>query len=73
MSPTPATGAASWSRSTGSASTPPSPLFADWVGSLYELYAGYTDEQLEVILHFLTEAARRQQEATARLTADQSP
>jgi DNA-binding MarR family transcriptional regulator len=45
------------------------PLFADWVGSLYELYAGYSDEQLEVILHFLTEAARRQQEATARLTA----
>jgi DNA-binding MarR family transcriptional regulator len=45
------------------------PLFADWVGSLHELYAGYTDEQLEVILHFLTEAARRQQEATARLTA----
>ena len=43
------------------------------MGSLYELYAGYTDEQLEVILHFLTEAARRQQEATARLTADQSP
>ena len=49
------------------------PLFADWVGSLYELYAGYTDEQLEVILHFLTEAARRQQEATARLTAGQHP
>ena len=44
------------------------PLFADWVGSLYELYAGYTDEQLEVILHFLNEAARRQREATARLT-----
>ena len=42
-------------------------------GVLYELYAGYTDEQLEVILHFLTEAARRQQEATARLTADQGP
>jgi DNA-binding MarR family transcriptional regulator len=49
------------------------PLFADWVGSLLELYAGYSDEQLEVILHFLTEAARRQQEATARLTADQHP
>jgi DNA-binding MarR family transcriptional regulator len=44
------------------------PLFSDWVSSLYELYAGYTDEQLETILHFLTEAARRQQEATARLT-----
>jgi DNA-binding MarR family transcriptional regulator len=44
------------------------PLFADWVGSLQELYAGYTDEQLEVILHFLNEAARRQRDATARLT-----
>jgi DNA-binding MarR family transcriptional regulator len=44
------------------------PLFADWVGSLEELYAGYTDRQLELILHFLTEVARRQQEATARLT-----
>ena len=48
------------------------PLFADWVGSLHELYAGYTDEQLELILHFLTEAARRQQEATARLTDERS-
>jgi len=49
------------------------PLFADWVRSLEELYAGYTDEQLELILHFLTEVARRQQAATARLTADQDP
>jgi DNA-binding MarR family transcriptional regulator len=47
------------------------PLFADWIRSLEELYAGYSDEQLEVILHFLTEAARRQQEATARLTGDE--
>ena len=47
------------------------PLFADWARSLQELYAGYSDEQLEVILHFLTEAARRQQEATARLTGDE--
>jgi DNA-binding MarR family transcriptional regulator len=47
------------------------PLFADWVRSLQELYAGYSDEQLEVILHFLTEAAHRQQEATARLTGDE--
>jgi DNA-binding MarR family transcriptional regulator len=45
------------------------PLFEDWVRSLYELWAGYTDEQLELILHFLIEAARRQQEATARLTS----
>ena len=43
------------------------PLFADWSRSVDELYAGYTDEQLETILHFLTEAARRQREATARL------
>ena len=48
------------------------PLFGDWIRSLQELYAGYTDEQLEVILHFLTEAARRQQEATARLTDEHS-
>jgi DNA-binding MarR family transcriptional regulator len=47
------------------------PLFADWIRSLEELYAGYSDEQLEVVLHFLTEAARRQQEATARLTGDE--
>jgi DNA-binding MarR family transcriptional regulator len=46
------------------------PLFADWVGSLHELYAGYSDEQLELILHFLTEVARRQREATVRLTSD---
>jgi DNA-binding MarR family transcriptional regulator len=47
------------------------PLFANWVRSLEELYAGYSDEQLEVILHFLTEAARLQQEATTRLTGDE--
>ena len=47
------------------------PLFANWVRSLEELYAGYSDDQLEVILHFLTEAARRQQEATTRLTGDE--
>ena len=46
------------------------PLFTDWVWSLQELYTGYTDEQLELILHFLTEVARRQREATARLTSD---
>jgi DNA-binding MarR family transcriptional regulator len=44
-----------------------SPLFVDWVRSLEELFAGYTDEQLETILHFLTEAARRQREATRAL------
>ena len=47
------------------------PLFADWARSLQELYAGYSDQELEVILHFLTEVARRQQEATARLTGDE--
>ena len=43
------------------------PLFADWVRSLEELYAGYTDEQLETILHFLTEVARRQRQAAIDL------
>jgi len=43
------------------------PLFADWVRSLEELYAGYTDEQLETILHFLTEVARRQRQAAVDL------
>jgi DNA-binding MarR family transcriptional regulator len=47
-----------------------SPLFAEWARSLEELYAGYSDQELETILHFLTEAARRQQEATAKLTGD---
>jgi DNA-binding MarR family transcriptional regulator len=44
------------------------PLFVDWVHSLEELYDGYSDEQLETILHFLTEVARRQQAATRGLT-----
>ena len=44
------------------------PLFADWFASLDELFAGYSDDQLEVILDFLTEAARRQQAATAKLS-----
>ena len=48
------------------------PLFADFVRSLDELYSGYTDEQLEVILHFLTESARRQREATTRLATEPS-
>jgi DNA-binding MarR family transcriptional regulator len=45
------------------------PLFADWARSLQEMYAGYTDQQLELILHFLTEASRRQQQATSKLTS----
>jgi DNA-binding MarR family transcriptional regulator len=45
------------------------PLFADRARSLQEMYAGYTDQQLEVILHFLTEASRRQQQATSKLTS----
>ncbi len=44
------------------------PLFTDFVRSTEELYAKYSDEQLETIRDFLTEAARRQRDATARLT-----
>jgi DNA-binding MarR family transcriptional regulator len=43
------------------------PLFDDFVRSMNELLAGYSDEQLETIAHFLAEAARRQQEATVKL------
>ncbi|HEX2178737.1 MAG TPA: MarR family transcriptional regulator [Actinomycetota bacterium] len=42
-------------------------LFEDLSASLNELLDGYSIEQLETILHFCTEAARRQQEATGRL------
>jgi DNA-binding MarR family transcriptional regulator len=45
------------------------PLFADWVRSLEELFAGYSDEQLETILDFLTEAARRQRQAAIDLNS----
>jgi DNA-binding MarR family transcriptional regulator len=44
------------------------PLFADWVRELEELSQKYTDAQLAVITDFLTESARRQKDATARLT-----
>jgi DNA-binding MarR family transcriptional regulator len=44
------------------------PLFADWVRELEELSNKYTDAELAVITDFLTESARRQKDATARLT-----
>jgi DNA-binding MarR family transcriptional regulator len=43
-------------------------LFVDWAGALDELYAGYTDEQLTTILHFMTQGAALQRQATTRLT-----
>ena len=45
------------------------PLFADWVRELEDLTATYTDAELAVITGFLTESARRQIDATARLTS----
>jgi len=44
------------------------PLFADWARELEELSKKYSDAELAVITDFLTEAARRQKDATARLT-----
>jgi DNA-binding MarR family transcriptional regulator len=49
------------------------PLFVDWVHSLEDLYAGYSDDELATILHFLNEVAHRQQEATHGLTGDRPP
>jgi DNA-binding MarR family transcriptional regulator len=48
-------------------------LFVDFVREMEGLFAGYSVDQLETILHFLTEAARRQQASTARLTAADFP
>lgn len=45
-------------------------LFEPLVEGLSQLYEGYTDEQLEVILDFLTKATAVQRAATARLTGD---
>ena len=45
------------------------PLFTDWVGELEDLSGRYSDAELRAITDFLTESARRQRNATARLTA----
>jgi DNA-binding MarR family transcriptional regulator len=45
------------------------PLFSDWVQALEELSSHYSDAELAAIISFLTEAASRQREATARLTS----
>ncbi|MFE3451808.1 MarR family winged helix-turn-helix transcriptional regulator [Nonomuraea sp. NPDC059194] len=42
-------------------------LFDELVAGLTELYMGYTDEQLEVILDFLTRATAIQQAATPQV------
>ena len=44
------------------------PLFADWVDSLNELCAKYSDEELATIVDFLTESAARQRIATTAIT-----
>ena len=49
------------------------PLFADWFSSLQEMYEGFTDAELATILRFMTEAAHRQREATAKLTTEGTP
>lgn len=49
------------------------PLFDDLVREMHELAEEFSVEQLETIVRFLEEAARRQQAATARLTAAADP
>ena len=46
------------------------PLFADFLRSLDELYARYTDEQLATIAEFLTECARRENAAADKLVPE---
>jgi DNA-binding MarR family transcriptional regulator len=43
------------------------PHFVDFLRPLHQLYETFTDEELQAILRYLTEAARLQQEATSRL------
>lgn len=45
------------------------PLFADFRTQIDALYTEFTDEQLQTILHFMTEVTRRQHDATARLAS----
>ena len=45
------------------------PFFEDFGAQLAALYDEFTDEQLETILHFMTEVTRRQRDATTRLAA----
>lgn len=52
----------------GSRGGPLAELFTDWAQKLDQLYAGYSDDELETILHFMTTAAELQREATAKLT-----
>jgi DNA-binding MarR family transcriptional regulator len=42
-------------------------LFTDWAAALESLYATFSDEQLETILHFLRSATELQFEMTTRL------
>ena len=42
--------------------------FDDFVERLHELYASYSDEQLETIIDFMTKAARSQEAATLKLS-----
>jgi DNA-binding MarR family transcriptional regulator len=46
-------------------------LFADWAERLAELYSGYSDAELEVILAFMQRATELQREATAKLTREE--
>jgi DNA-binding MarR family transcriptional regulator len=43
------------------------PLFADFIRRLDVLYATFTDDELAVILRFITEVTEEQRQATARL------
>ncbi|WP_242454235.1 MarR family winged helix-turn-helix transcriptional regulator [Bailinhaonella thermotolerans] len=45
-------------------------IYGDLINGLNEIYATYTDEQLETVLDFLRRSAAVQREATARLPAE---
>lgn len=43
------------------------PVFDDFLRSLHDLYEEFSEDELRTIMRFMTEAARRQHEATGRL------
>lgn len=64
----PADGRSVLIESVADPSAPIGRLFAEWARSLDELYAGYSDSELELILRFMLDATERQRQATAKIT-----
>lgn len=45
------------------------PMFAEWTRSMDDLYCGYSESELDLILHFMIKVTKRQREAATKLSA----